>query len=493
MFHDLFVKTIVSYIENHIKEAICVEQIAAIVGYEENYFREVFRNSTGMSISRYIKLRKLSHAAFDLKNSSASIIDIALASGFNSHDVFIRAFKRAFGSTPSEFRKSSFLVKGAPIVPGVFVPTVIKEEDFNMNKVGQEKDQNGVILYGVPKVSYFKREEIELTPFISSLRACLTYMGQDISYARLMVGSGAAFRLMWNTEYWDGGNVDILCMSENPFEPLQRAYETAGREYTLLPKAKDLSNKEECIKLIKNEIDNGKPLIGFGIIGPPEACVITGYRDNGETLLGWNFFQDMPEWSGSFQTEPCGYYIRNGWYEHSETVALMAVGKEVEALDEKIFLRKALQNALNIMETPKVGKRAAGFAAYKAWAKAILDDNNFSGNLSLPILFERLMCQCDAFTMISEGRAYAGWFMKEEAEKFPELRFKLLEISDIFKREHETAWEMVKFHEGLQMGEYQAKALAETKNRKEIVKLINQAEALDREAAEQIKSVLNML
>lgn len=268
MFHDLFVKTIVSYIENHIKEAICVEQIAAIVGYEENYFREVFRNSTGMSISRYIKLRKLSHAAFGLKNSSASIIDIALASGFNSHDVFIRAFKRAFGSTPSEFRKSSFLVKGAPIVPGVFVPTVIKEEDFNMNKVGQEKDQNGVILYGVPKVSYFKREEIELTPFISSLRACLTYMGQDISYARLMVGSGAAFRLMWNTEYWDGGNVDILCMSENPFEPLQRAYETAGREYTLLPKAKDLSNKEECIKLIKNEIDNGKPLIGFGIIGP---------------------------------------------------------------------------------------------------------------------------------------------------------------------------------------------------------------------------------
>ncbi len=57
------------------------------------------------------------------------------------------------------------------------------------------KSDDSMVLYGVPKVTYFKENEVEVTPFISSLRACLTYMGQEVSYARLLAGSYAAFRL----------------------------------------------------------------------------------------------------------------------------------------------------------------------------------------------------------------------------------------------------------------------------------------------------------
>lgn len=491
MFYDIFVKSVIALIENHIHENLTVKEVASVTGFDPDYFRQVFKQATGQTLTRFIKARKLSHAAFLLKNSTRKVTDIALEYGFGSHDVFIRRFKEQYHMTPTDFRKSNVTVKGTPILPGVFVPTVIEREDNSMQEKYQSEDS--VVLYGVPKVTYFKEKEVELTPFISSLRSCLTYAGQEISYARLMAGSGAAFRMIWNTKEWDGGNVDILAMCEDRFEPLKRAFATAGRAFTLLPKTEDMSNKEAFIELIRHEIDAGRPLIGFGIIGPPEACVITGYREKGEVLLGWNFFQEMPEWKGSLETEPCGYFIRRNWYEHSETVALMAIGEPVDVPDERTFLQDTLEFALKVMEAPKVGCRAAGFAAFQEWAKAIANDCEFAENTLLPVLFTRLMCQIDAFTMISEGRAYAGWFMREEAEKFPELKTQLMEISGIFKKEHEIAFEMVPFHGGLQMGEYQAKELAKKENRVQIVERIRKAEELDRRAAAYIHKLLDDL
>jgi len=489
MFYDIVVKSAVALIENHIHENLSSNQIANATGFSPDYFRKVFKEVTGKTISRFIRERKLAHAAFQLKNSTGKISDIALEYGFGSHDVFIRRFKIQYGMTPKDFRRSDIIVKGAPILPGIYVPTVLsgKEENF-MNK--NFKAEDSMVLYGVPKVSYYKEKEVEVTPFISSLRACLTYMGQEVSYARLLAGSGAAFRMIWNTHEWDGGNVDILVMRDDSFEPLKRAFMAAGRSYTLLPKCENLSNKAEFIRLIKNQIDSGRPLIGFGIIGPPEACVITGYRENGEVLLGWNFFQDMPEWKGSCETEDCGYFIRRNWYEHSETVALMAIGDPIEVPDEKTFLKQTLDFALEVMETPQIGIRAAGFAAFREWARAISNDAEFSENTLLPLLFTRLMCQIDAFTMVSEGRSYAAWFMKEESEKFPEFADMLMKISGIFNREHETACEMLKFHGGLQMGEHQARELARKENRAKIAELVLKCEELDRRAADCIRWLL---
>lgn len=52
----------------------------------------------------------------------------------------------------------------------------------------------------------------------------------------------------------------------------------------------DSDKKAEFIDFIKKQIDKGYPCIALGIIGPPEACILTGYKDNGNILLRWNFF-----------------------------------------------------------------------------------------------------------------------------------------------------------------------------------------------------------
>jgi AraC family transcriptional regulator len=60
----------------------------------------------GMSVGSFIKKYKLKKASEDLLGSSDNIIDIAIKYGFNSNEVFSRAFKKEYGITPSKFRKT---------------------------------------------------------------------------------------------------------------------------------------------------------------------------------------------------------------------------------------------------------------------------------------------------------------------------------------------------------------------------------------------------
>ena len=506
MDYFLFIKSVLDDIENRVTEDLTAGEVAAVAGFSTPHFREVFRNTTGRTLAKYITHRRLCHAASALARTGRSVSEIAMDYGFGSHDVFTRAFRRTFHETPANFRAHGRSIRGTLIVPGIFGPSVETQEDLKvMKETGNQEHVSVGTLYGVvPKVAY---SEVECTPFPSCLRACLTYLGQNADYKRLLAGSGAAFRLMWNPECWDGGNVDIMLMREDPTEPLRRAFWTAGRDFRLLCKPGQAGHylaemalrddsrigtgdKEEFVALIKREIDAGRPLIGFGIIGPPEACIIAGYRDEGETLVGWNFFQEMPEFAGAIEKEPCGYFRRRGWYEHPETIAVMAVGEQVDIPEERKFLRDTLEFALQVMETPRMRNYAGGFAAYKAWASALEQEGEFPKEAPLPLLMERLMCQCDAMTMVGEGRAYAAAFLGQEAGVFPEAAQALKQAADSFRHENSLVREMAGLLEGYCMGEKQARNLGRPEIRRDLAVLIRQCAQADRKAADAIKQAL---
>jgi hypothetical protein len=48
--------------------------------------------------------------------------------------------------------------------------------------------------------------------------------------------------------------------------------------------------KEGDIQNIISSIDAGIPVLSFGFIGLPECCIIAGYDDGGEVLLGWSYY-----------------------------------------------------------------------------------------------------------------------------------------------------------------------------------------------------------
>ena len=105
---------VVNYIEENLTNQIQYEVLSRIVGCSVYEFSRIFSFMTGISVSEYIRRRRLSQAVFDIKNSNDKIVDIALKYCYESPTTFTRAFKELHGTTPSNVRKMSIPLKIYP-------------------------------------------------------------------------------------------------------------------------------------------------------------------------------------------------------------------------------------------------------------------------------------------------------------------------------------------------------------------------------------------
>lgn len=93
------------YIEDHLTDDdLSPDMIAEHAGVSGYHFRQVFYYLSGMTLSEYIKNRRLSEANKDLLNGE-KVTDVAFKYGYQSIDGFTRAFKKWSGFLPSEVRK----------------------------------------------------------------------------------------------------------------------------------------------------------------------------------------------------------------------------------------------------------------------------------------------------------------------------------------------------------------------------------------------------
>ena len=495
MDYFCLIQSVVSYVENRLKSEVLQEGLEGVTGFSLSHVRDVFKKYTKLPLGKYILYRRVAHAAFEMVHTQRNLLEIALEYGFKNHDTFTRAFRRVTGVTPSVFRRNRFEVGRIKLTAGMFGPGILNKNNVKGQPICLEdkmdmkiikKLEDSCILYGMPKVEYRCGE---CTPFISTLKACLNYMGQDISYSYLMAASGASFRLRWNTTCWNGGNIDIAFIYEDLNEAYKRSFEAAGRSYRIY-KREPSSQKEEFMQFIKVEIDEGRPVIALGIIGPPEACIITGYREGGKVLLGWNFFQENPEFAKDVELDQSGYFICKNWWENPDTIAVMSIGEEKQS---EISLKEILQNAYKVLTKEKIGVFAGGQAAFDAWGKAVSDDHEFTKDAVLPMLFERLMCQSDAMDMVGEGRHYAADFMQEIIKQNVSVQESAAQAVRYFKEEESIPHKMAELLGGWQRGEQQARRLASKEVRKEIARLIMEAKKCEAQAAECIANALKDL
>lgn len=80
--------------------------LAADSGYSRAHFLRMFRTATGKTPHQYLLDIRLDFARGRLKETSASLADVALASGFSSHSHLTRAFLQRFGVPPSQYRRN---------------------------------------------------------------------------------------------------------------------------------------------------------------------------------------------------------------------------------------------------------------------------------------------------------------------------------------------------------------------------------------------------
>lgn len=97
----------IDYVENHLIGEINSDEISKIMACPFTVFQRSFIQITGISLSEYIRCRKLTCAAYELQNTDSKVIDIALKYGYESSDAFGVAFKNLHGVPPSMVRKNN--------------------------------------------------------------------------------------------------------------------------------------------------------------------------------------------------------------------------------------------------------------------------------------------------------------------------------------------------------------------------------------------------
>lgn len=171
MDYSLLILSVCAYVESRVRTVVDVRELETAVGYSYPHVRRIFNKFMQVPINRYILLRKVNCAAFDMIHTDRPLTEIAFNYGFEQYDTFTRAFKRETGMLPSRFRKEREWAGRRLIASGVYAP-VIQRETTSVPIQTEElmnKEQTGgqCILYGVPKVEY---KRAECTPFPSCLK-----------------------------------------------------------------------------------------------------------------------------------------------------------------------------------------------------------------------------------------------------------------------------------------------------------------------------------
>lgn len=279
----------------------------------------------------------------------------------------------------------------------------------------------------VPRIAQFLPDQSLLTSFCGALYAALHGLGAPRAYADLLAFSGAGCRLSWLEGTWFGGNSDLISCEEPPFAPhlrVLRALGIAGQvrmTRTLNGTVLMEETGEETARTeIVASIDVGVPVIAMGIIGPPECCVITGYEEDGDKLVGWSYFQAD---EGFAPDQP---FVKSDWFGGMYGYVLLTA--RCAAPDERAAALAGLRAMVRHARQGEVRGAKVGLVAWRAMLHQ-LEYDDFTG---LPATFDavtdavwagtvqgRFFIYCDALCQVHE-RGVMLPYLERLCAQFPE-------------------------------------------------------------------------
>lgn len=91
------------YCDAHLAEKITLEELAALCGLERFHFLKVFKRTVGMTPHAWLVRLRLERACSLLRRPDPCLTQVAVQVGFYDQSHFNRAFRRAFGVSPSQY------------------------------------------------------------------------------------------------------------------------------------------------------------------------------------------------------------------------------------------------------------------------------------------------------------------------------------------------------------------------------------------------------
>ncbi len=122
----------INYMEEHLTDAVDYEQLGRIAGCSSYHFQRMFTYMAGLPLSEYLRRRKMSLAAVDLREKDAKIIDVAEKYGYQSPTAFNRAFQSVHGIAPSAVKNEGVSVKSFPPVSFKIIIKGVEEMNYRI-------------------------------------------------------------------------------------------------------------------------------------------------------------------------------------------------------------------------------------------------------------------------------------------------------------------------------------------------------------------------
>ncbi len=305
----------------------------------------------------------------------------------------------------------------------------------------------------------------------AAIRSVMEYLGQGLGchkagqpgstgegdlacgYAFLMGVSGAAFYTCWDVS-WMEDCVSVIYMGHDFETTERRCYGALGYSYEWITPRPGVDEKPEWLALIVKWLsERHAPVLSYGVIGPPEPSIVTGWDEGGEVLTGWSHFQHSPVFASGVEFEPDGQFRKRNWMEGN--LNLLLIGEKKPRPDARQVYRDSLEWALQVCRTARffpepdapqwVAHKWNGLAALTAWGGSLLDDANFADaadGVGAASLRQHLDMHINIAATLAEERAMADVFLRQIAAREPAVAPELIQAGRLYREESDLAGAM---------------------------------------------------
>ncbi len=467
------VQRAIDFLEENLLESISAEDVAKNVHASEDYFQKIFNIVTGYSVSEYLRNRRLSLAGQELLGGQVKVIDAALKYRYETPESFAKAFSRFHGISPSSIRTSERLKTFSRITLQIKV-----QGGFGMS-----------VKLDVRSVGFIQNLKNDMrSPESFALPACVTslmeYIGEDARwqtirahnreytkrklYDAILAATGMAFGLLWHPEVCPS-SFDLMQVNDHD-TTIRRAFDYVGYDCEIVERTD--ANFKDMKRRITHSIDAGRPVLAFGIVGPPECSIVCGYDSGGDTLFGWSHFQS----NDPADCELNGMFRTSDWHKNVWKIVVCGEKKTPQTA-----LLDIIRHGIAITTANDLDGYLAGIAAYDAWADYVA--NPAYESISDDELRGRYWFHDMLVGNYAESRCYLGDFLRDAARDDPAL----IKTAAYYGEIHDTCWQIWAAAGGWQNPK-SYKALRDAEKRETIAKLIRKVQGLDFAAVDVLKA-----